>query len=1412
MYLANLLVDNPYTHSFVRRAVDRILAESVHLSVDYRVVRVRMFPPAVDLYGLEIRRTDLSPGQSVPEIAPQLLSAAHIRATLSIWSLLIGSPQLASFEANNARVELDEYSTLGRIFKPAAGLKVNDPDKVLSWPPAFPVPVRKIILRNAHVMIFDSGKMRKVPLAPASTLFRGDNIDFSVTAQAWDSADISIAAANVDLRIEGTNYATGARMVADATYNTNTVDLRISNIESSSSSRGLSGDGHVRLKFDEILPSLELRKLSGEASMRVAGDISLVGAILDIPETNGPAKAAVKARFTIPLAGGGHSAKKGSIKPELSVIADTESAGAVFGGFKLHNFKSKLDIDLDRIAFEDVQLFIGARNYGTGKGLLRFDGPGLYSFDIRPVGLPLGKLLDVFNVNFDAFDVEMTSDDLLLTGTSSPFKMKASASVVAGNITLPATPYDHSSFPDSPICNLDLRLDIDSARIVFDGSRGLCRAGGGTSSLGLSGPVWFDDARGIDLHIELSELDARIGEYFAQIPLRGSGAVKTRIHGPYSRVLIDGDFNFRILLVDKLMLGHATGNWSVDGKKVSWNGVRLVPGEGSEIIIDAGSLNTSGEMHIESSLSATNVPQGFINGLLETAGLKLPLVFGVESTNGKIKGPLLEPLWWDIDASATVFDLELEGKRLADHASVKLDASLDGWRISQANAILGDLGVDGKANITRDLPPGSVGHSARRPRRSGFIGADRAEIDARAYSISNLKSTDDHLSRLPFLADLMTSMEASGYLTGNLRLAGRIDALEGAFETSILRPRMLGSAIAPLRVKGVVSGQKYELIVNQGGNALEGRLSIDMSRQSMPFDWFLTANRLDLRFVATPWFASDPRNYLYASGSWVMRGEFANFWQSEGKLVISKINGRLLREVLGEQRVIDLATEDSAEFNFSGGNLRAPPGQELVIAAQQGNVRVKLGDGNQLPKRVNISVDSTIELALLRDLVPQIESATGKIQVKGSMRGSIADPDFTLEVSDVRANPFTAGTWEPLSLGLADFRPPLRNMRFKAHLQDGILFVDAFSAAKGSGRLEGSGAIPLFADEDAQDSTLDLRLEDATVVYPVAFLKSFESSISGNLSLSGRGKPYRLSGDLRVTRARSTREVDLREEILNTIRRQAVVVPQVARDPLMQFDIAIRADQTINVNNRVVQALLSSNLQLTGSDQQPSVLGQIEIARGKFVYKRDFSITRGIISFDDPLRVDPTLEISAVSEVQNYRVYINMTGRASNPRVDFSVDPPTRQNGTPINKVDILVLLGRGSLPEEQQALGESQNVAAAEGYGIIAGLLEEPVEKLFDLSGQKVVREVYIDTYASPDGKPVPRVNLPLNLGDELDVVLRVDPSSLKVSSEYSVSENISVSGGFERQNADTTTAEENQGSAPADTGVDLKFRFAFP
>ena len=92
-------------------------------------------------------------------------------------------------------------------------------------------------------------------------------------------------------------------------------------------------------------------------------------------------------------------------------------------------------------------------------------------------------------------------------------------------------------------------------------------------------------------------------------------------------------------------------------------------------------------------------------------------------------------------------------------------------------------------------------------------------------------------------------------------------------------------------------------------------------------------------------------------------------------------------------------------------------------------------------------------------------------------------------------------------------------------------------------------------------------------------------------------------------------------------------------------------------------------------------------------------------------------------------------------------------------------------------------------------------------------MQRVYIDTYAGEDG-PTPRLNLPLNLHRDWDVIFRVDENNQKVSLGYTINESISISGSVDsqRENQNTRINRSEATQNGPDTGVDLKFRFAFP
>jgi hypothetical protein len=311
------------------------------------------------------------------------------------------------------------------------------------------------------------------------------------------------------------------------------------------------------------------------------------------------------------------------------------------------------------------------------------------------------------------------------------------------------------------------------------------------------------------------------------------------------------------------------------------------------------------------------------------------------------------------------------------------------------------------------------------------------------------------------------------------------------------------------------------------------------------------------------------------------------------------------------------------------------------------------------------------------------------------------------------------------------------------------------------------------------------------------------------LVVSGSKLPLKVAGDLTIVRARSVSEFDIRKNV-SVLRRRSFDGGGGPEQPIVELDLRIVGENSIVISNRNIQTNLSSNLAIRGNDNNPTVTGQIEINRGKFIYKRDFNITQGILTFDDPLRMDPKLDISAYTDVSGYRVFIAVSGRASEPVVDLSIEPATRDDGTPISKLAIIALLASGNLPGAAGELVESRAAAIDEAANVfLADRLEAVGERVLDIFGKKVVRQVYVELVSDEEGRPLPTLSTPIQLGEDIEVVLRFGQGSWKVSSEYAIHDNISVLGSFDGKNE--TRNSSSKDVPTTDTGVDLRFRFNF-
>jgi hypothetical protein len=441
---------------------------------------------------------------------------------------------------------------------------------------------------------------------------------------------------------------------------------------------------------------------------------------------------------------------------------------------------------------------------------------------------------------------------------------------------------------------------------------------------------------------------------------------------------------------------------------------------------------------------------------------------------------------------------------------------------------------------------------------------------------------------------------------------------------------ILGSPLAPLRFQGFLNGSLLDLTFDHSGNSLKGRLSVDVMGKGIPYEWYLSLNHFDLRSLGTKIFFDDPRNYAYASADWKMKGLFTDWWNSIGELNISNLMLKYVheRELNSNSISIDMKDPVKIEMDKKAWNLQGTV--PLTLRNELIEISIKT-QNNAPPESLGILISGTIGAEIAKLFSQQVESTSGKVAFDVNITGNVEDPKIKAHIEDL-AKKEDNPKWEPLSIGIADIRPAFQNINLDLNVENGVAVVKVFTAEKGSGKVALRGILDLGRKTE-EGSALHIDLDDAAVTYPVPMIKSFDSVLDGQISITGKGAPYKIGGDITVVKARSTRPFDIRTEIVNALKKKSITADIRHEDPAVVFGLNIKADRSIVIKNRNIDVLLSTDLHIGGTDIAPEVSGQTQIEQGKFVYKQDFVINRGLVTFDDPVRLDPSLDIVAISDV-----------------------------------------------------------------------------------------------------------------------------------------------------------------------------------
>jgi len=206
-----------------------------------------------------------------------------------------------------------------------------------------------------------------------------------------------------------------------------------------------------------------------------------------------------------------------------------------------------------------------------------------------------------------------------------------------------------------------------------------------------------------------------------------------------------------------------------------------------------------------------------------------------------------------------------------------------------------------------------------------------------------------------------------------------------------------------------------------------------------------------------------------------------------------------------------------------------------------------------------------------------------------------------------------------------------------------------------------------------------------------------------------------------------------------------------------QLNVAITAPGTLRVRNNLADLRGTADLALRGTLAAPVVFGRVEMETGgKVVYaENEYVVERALLTFANPYRVEPFVDLVARTEVNQYRVTLNLSGTLDRLNATFASDPP-------IADLEIFGLLAGGEPDTDlfdltrERAPGEQSYGAETFLAGQAATLLGQRVNTLFGFDKFRVA-----PLAAGGDAISSVRLTVGKRLSKDLLLTYSVDPSA---------------------------------------------------
>ncbi|MGD0504892.1 MAG: translocation/assembly module TamB domain-containing protein [Steroidobacteraceae bacterium] len=436
--------------------------------------------------------------------------------------------------------------------------------------------------------------------------------------------------------------------------------------------------------------------------------------------------------------------------------------------------------------------------------------------------------------------------------------------------------------------------------------------------------------------------------------------------------------------------------------------------------------------------------------------------------------------------------------------------------------------------------------------------------------------------------------------------------------------------------------------------------------------------------------------------------------------------------------VPDLISEGSIEGNARlQGSLSAPTGR---VSLNAHDIRFASDEALGLPA-LNLTANADLagdtasldvrlsagkaSLFTMTGKTPLDAAGEYDLKLNGKLDLSVANPLFEARGmhvgGDLAVDANVAGKLDTpqitgaVKLASGNFRDYVRGINLTAITaevdgSEGTLQIKTFKATAAAGSVSMSGSIGALQPK----IPLDLQLTATKAQLVTSALVT--ANVNADLSVKGTAlERLAVAGTIHVNRAVIGIPDSLPPDVavLDVRRRGKHAQVAAAKRLEVGLDVSVDAPREILVQGRGLDAELGGSLRIRGTTDAPLVSGPgFDLMRGTF------SLAGSTLTFDNTSRVsfdgaglkksnlDPTLDFTATSTVQNTTVKLQISGYADAPKFDFS-------STTGLAQDEIMALLLFGQPAAQLTALQVAQVGAALATLSGVGGSGSNPLTKV---------------------------------------------------------------------------------------------------